>query len=125
MGHTDARMVERVYGRFSSPAELGRALVASTDGVRLMSGRTGHQGDFASPCDHPRVSEKRDDLLEKQPVCAVPRVRIELTTRGFSDPTQSTRASEKDADSARCCPANVRSFLAECARDAAVAFASA
>jgi len=55
----------------------------------------------------------------------VPRVRIELTTRRFSDPIKSTAASEKDADPPGGCPVNVRSFLAEGAREAAVAFASA
>ena len=81
LGHTDSRMVEKVYGRLS-PQQLGAAIGArvamSAPGVLNLYGRTTRQVDLGDTVD----STGGRKSLENP----VPRDGIEPPTRGFSVP---------------------------------------
>ena len=84
LGHTDSRMVERVYGRLL-PGQLGAAIEARLSagerpagGVLHLYGTGEHQRD---------AGDARDDAVARIPAgFAVPRDGIEPPTRGFSIP---------------------------------------
>lgn len=83
MGHADARMVERVYGK-SSPMELAgvqRAQILNPGGL-LMGGATLNLGPQATPGPLGRAAIPAG--------IAVPRDGIEPPTRGFSIPSESS-----------------------------------
>jgi integrase len=78
MGHSDGRMVERVYGKMTS-AETARLMAAR---VRLMSGRTGQSGVGELPGDNRASVVSPENPGETR----VRRDGIEPPTRGFSVP---------------------------------------
>ena len=86
LGHTDSRMVERVYGRLS-PAQLAAALESRLASVPNL---------YRPGSDERDTADAADGGLPRIPAgFAVPRDGIEPPTRGFSVPAIAPRTRRK------------------------------
>ncbi len=84
LGHTDGRMVERVYGRLP-PEELAAA-ISRQAGVSQRESTVRESGRRAG-----KVAKMGSEKSEKRRRKPVPRVGIEPTTRGFSVPAPKVK----------------------------------
>ena len=115
MGHTDSRMVERVYGRFT-PDGLARSLERTvsqlssgeaSEAVRLMSGAAAVSGDSETTPDDPDPAENHGKNAKK--LGAQGRNRT-ADTGIFSPIKVLGNDREKRTNTRGVCPANVRSL---------------
>jgi hypothetical protein len=93
LGHTDSRMVERVYGRIPTEALAlalrwrleGRETPAAKPAATSSNAPNACRACVAATCipEAPKAPERRSQPIIS-PAFAVSRARIELATRGFS-----------------------------------------